>query len=196
MRYLLIAASLLFGGCALPVSPPQAEATHTLELRTQMSVASPLPAGRTLLVAPLTAAPGYGGPAMAYFSSAHELRYFANQRWVDRPARLIEQALLDGLSASGASVVAAGTGAQPDYRLVTDLVQLAQDFTSTPSRTRLVLRVQLVDVRERRLLGSETLRLEQLAASDDAAGGVVAANALLEQAVGAVAAFCQRAAAR
>lgn len=195
MKHWLIVASLLLGGCALPVSPPQVEATHTLALPARMSTAPPVPAGRTLQVAPLTAAPGYGSPAMGYLSSAHELRYFARQRWVDRPARLIEQALLDGLSAGGAAVVAAGSGAQPDYRLVTDLVQLAQDFTSTPSRVRLILRVQLVDVRERRLLGSETLRLEQSAASDDAAGGVVAANALLEQAVGAVAAFCQRAAA-
>jgi cholesterol transport system auxiliary component len=129
---------------------------------------------------------------MAYRTSAHELRYFARQRWVDRPVRLIEQALLDGLAAGGASLVAPGSGVQPDYRLLTDLVRLEQDFTGTPSRMRLVLRVQLVEVRERRLLGSETLRLEQAAPSGDAAGGVVAANELLEQAVVQVASFCRR----
>jgi cholesterol transport system auxiliary component len=155
-------------------------------------VPAPLPAGRTLQVMQPSAAPGYTSPAMAYRSSAHELRYFARQRWVDRPARLIEQALLDGLAAGGASLVSAGSGAQPDYRLLTDLVQLEQDFTGKPSRVRLVLRVQLVDVSARRLLGSDTLRLEQAAASDDAAGGVAAANALLERAVGEVAAFCRR----
>lgn len=193
-KRLWTAVSLLLAGCSLPVSAPHEEVTHTLALPAQVSVSAPLPAGRTLQVAAPTAAPGYGSPAMAYRRTAHELRYFARQRWVDRPARLVEQALLDGLAAGGASLVAPGSGARPDYRLLTDLVRFEQDFTGTPSRVRLVLRVQLVDVRERRLLGSETLRLEQAAASDDAAGGVAAANALLERAVGEVAAFCRRAA--
>lgn len=192
MKRLLLAACLFVAGCALPVSPPPAEVTHTLALDARVTVPAPLPAGRTLQVMPPSAAPGYTSPAMAYRSSAHELRYFARQRWVDRPARLIEQALADGLAAGGASLVSAGSGAQPDYRLLTDLVQLEQDFTGKPSRVRLVLRVQLVDVAARRLLGSDTLRLEQAAASDDAAGGVAAANALLEQAVREVAAFCRR----
>jgi cholesterol transport system auxiliary component len=168
--------------------------THTLALDAHATVPAPLPAGRTLQVVPPSAAPGYTSPAMAYRSSAHELRYFARQRWVDRPARLVEQALLDGLAAGGASLVSAGSGAQPDYRLLSDLVQLEQDFTAKPSRVRLVLRVQLVDVAARRLLGSDTLRLEQAATSDDAAGGVAAANVLLERAVGEVAVFCRRAA--
>jgi cholesterol transport system auxiliary component len=194
MKRLFMVASLLLAGCSLPVSAPPEDVTHTLALPAQVSVPVPLPAARTLQVAAPTAAPGYGSPAMAYRTTAHELRYFARQRWVDRPARLIEQALLDGLAAGGASLVAPGSGARPDYRLLTDLVRFEQDFTGAPSRVRLVLRVQLVDVRERRLLGSETLRLEQAAPSEDAAGGVLAANALLEQAVVQVASFCRRAA--
>lgn len=192
MRYLLIAVALLLTGCSLPVSRQNAEVTHTLALSLALSIPAPLPAGRTLVIAPLTAAPGYASPAMAYRTTAHELRYFAHQRWVDRPARLIEQALIDGLSGAGATLVPAGSGARPDLRLVTDLVLLEQDFTVRPSRVRLVLRVQLVDVRDRRLLGGDTLRLEQTAPSDDAAGGVAAANALLEQAVRQVSAFCAR----
>lgn len=189
-----IAVSLLLAGCSLPVSAPREDVTHTLALPARVSVRPPLPAGSTLQVVPPTAAPGYGSSAMAYRTTAHELRYFARQRWVDRPARLIQQALLDGFAAAGASLLAPGGGARPDYRLLTDLVRFEQDFTHTPSRLYLVLRVQLIDVSEHRLLGSETLRLEQAAASDDAAGGVAAANALLEQAVSQVAAFCYRAA--
>lgn len=193
MRHLLIAAALLLTGCSLPAARHNADVTHTLALSPQVAIPAPLPAGRTLVIAPLTAAPGYASPAMAYRTTAHELRYFAHERWVERPARLIEQALIDGLSGGGATLVGAGSGARPDLRLVTDLVQLEQDFTVRPSRVRLVLRVQLVDVRDRRLLGGDTLRLEQAAASDDAAGGVAAANALLDQAVRQVGAFCGRA---
>jgi cholesterol transport system auxiliary component len=193
MRHLLIAAALLLTGCSLTASRHNEDVTHTLTLSSALSIPAPLPGGRTLVIAPLTAAPGYASPAMAYRTTAHELRYFAHQRWVDRPARLIEQALIDGLSGGGATLVGAGSGARPDLRLVADLVQLEQDFTVRPSRVRLVLRVQLVDVRDRRPLGGDTLRLEHVAASDDAAGGVAAANALLEQAVRQVGAFCARA---
>jgi cholesterol transport system auxiliary component len=192
MKRLLLLAALLVAGCSLPVSRDAEDVTHTLALTGGIAASAVLPAGRTLAVAPLTAAPGYASPSMAYRASANELRYFAHQRWVDRPARLIEQALVDGLSGAGVPLVVAGSGAQPDLRLVTDLVAFEQDFTVKPSRVRLVLRVQLVDVRGRRLLGGDTLRFEQAAPSDDAAGGVVAANALLGRAVGEVASFCRR----
>jgi len=105
---------------------------------------------------------------------------------------LVEQALLDGLAAGGVRVVAPGSGARPDYRLLTDLVQLEQDFTRRPSRLRLVLRVQLVQVRTRELLGGTTLRFEQDAASEDAAGGVASANELLARAVVDIADWCRR----
>lgn len=184
---------LLLAGCSLPISPPPADVTHTLALVTGASVSPAAPSGRTLQVMAPGAAPGYGSPAMAYRLSAHELRYYARQRWIDSPARLLGQALVDGLSAGGTLVLAQGSGMRPDYRLMTELLQLEQDFTVRPSRVRLALRVQLVDVSQRRLLGSQTLRLEQAAASDDPAGGVAAANALLQQVVEEVARFCRRA---
>lgn len=190
----LLAATLvtLLAACSLPLSAPPADLTHTLSLPPQVNIPRAVPQGRTVLVAAPSAAPGYTTSAMAYRPSAHELRYYARQRWVDRPARLLGQALVDGFLAGGAQVVADGSGARPDYRLLTELVQLEQDFNVQPSRLRLALRVQLVDVRDGRLLGSDTLRLEQVAATDDPAGGVAAANALLERAVVGAARFCQR----
>ncbi|HCO43514.1 ABC-type transport auxiliary lipoprotein family protein [Immundisolibacter sp.] len=189
---LLIAAAVLLAGCSLPVTPPPADTTHTLAVPASAPMPAALPAQATLQVALPTVAPGYAGAAIAYRTAPHELRYYARQRWVDRPARLLQQALLDGLAAGGAQVMAPGSGARPDYRLLSNLVQLEQDFTTQPSRVRMTLRVQLVDVNQRRLLGGHTLRLEQVAASDDPAGGVAAANVLLQQAVQEVAEFCRR----
>ena len=193
MRRMLVLTALLLAGCALPVSRPPADTLHTLALPATVQLTPALPPGKTVQVALPTAAPGYGSAAMAYRSAAHELRYYASQRWVERPARLLQQALIDGLAAGGAPPLAPGSGARPDYRLLTDLVQFEQDFTVQPSRVRLTLRVQLVDVAARRLLASQTLRLEQPATSEDAPGGVAAANALLQQAVQEVADFCRRA---
>ena len=189
---LLIVAAVLLAGCSLPVAPPPADTTHTLAVPASAQMPAALPAQATLQVALPTVAPGYAGAAIAYRTAPHELRYYARQRWVDRPARLLQQALLDGLAAGGAQVMAPGSGARPDYRLLSNLVQLEQDFTTQPSRVRMTLRVQLVDVSQRRLLGSHTLRLERAAASDDPVGGVAAANALLEQAVVEVARWCRQ----
>lgn len=193
MKHLIAAALLsLLAACSLPLTAPQADATHTLALSGQTTVPLAIPVSSTLQVAAPTAAPGYDTPAMAYRPSTHELRYFAHQRWIDRPARLLGQALMDGFSAGGARVLAPGSGVRADYRLISELLQLEQDFTRQPSRIVLSVRLQLVDVRDGRLLGSRTLQLEQAAASDDPAGGVAAANMLVERAVVQSADFCRQ----
>jgi cholesterol transport system auxiliary component len=192
MKHLIAAALLsLLAACSLPLTAPQADITHTLTLSAQASVPLAIPVGSTIQVAAPTAAPGYDTPAMAYRPSAHELRYFARQRWIDRPARLLGQALMDGFSAGGARALAPGSGVRTDYRLLSELLQLEQDFTRQPSRVVLSVRLQLVDVGSRRVLGCRTLRLEQAAASDDPAGGVAAANVLVERAVVESAGFCR-----
>lgn len=190
-HWIVLALTLLLAGCSLPFAAPPADVTHTLALAPDVSIPLAVPAGSTLQVMVPSAAPGYATSAMAYRPSAHELRYYAQQRWIDRPARLLGQALVDGLSAGGARVLTEGAGARPDYRLLSELLQIEQDFTRRPSRLRLALRVQLVDVRKGQLLGSQTVRLEQVAGSDDPAGGVVAANTLLVRAVVETAAFCR-----
>lgn len=63
--------------------------TDTLALAPRVSIPLAVPAGSTLQVVMPTAAPGYGTSAMAYRPSAHELRYYARQRWIDQPARLL-----------------------------------------------------------------------------------------------------------
>lgn len=191
MKHLIAAALLsLLAACSLPLTAPQADITHTLALPAQARIPLAVPVGSTIQVATPTAAPGYDTAAMAYRPSAHELRYFARQRWIDRPARLLGQALMDGFSAGGARVLAPGSGVRADYRLLSELLQLEQDFTRQPSRILLAVRLQLVDVGKRRVLGSRTLRLEQ-AAADDPAGGVAAANALVQRAVVESAGFCR-----
>lgn len=192
MKRLIVAAFALLAGCSLPIAPQSADITHTLALAPQASIPLAVPVEQTLQVMAPGAAPGYATTAIAYRQSAYELRYYARQRWIDRPARLLGQALVDGLSAGGARVLPEGGGMRADYRLLSQLLQIEQDFTTRPSRMRLALRVQLVDVRDGRLLGGQTLRLEQAAGSDDAAGGVAAANALLLRAVVETAQLCQR----
>jgi cholesterol transport system auxiliary component len=62
---------------------------------------------------------------------------------------------------------------------------LEQQFFSTPSRVRLALRVQLIDLKQQRIIGTRDFEVFEDAPSDDAYGGVIATNRatakLLEQ---------------
>lgn len=182
MRYLFaFTAPALLAGCLSALSAGPVGTSHTLSLPAPPE-ASALPPAMDrpgILVVETRAAPGYTTAAMVYRSAPYRLQRFANHRWIDPPAQLITEALRAGLTADGVVVLNAGSGSRPDYRLVSELTALEQDFTVTPSRVVLAVRLQLIDVRARRVVGARAVRLEQTAASDDPPGGVAAANALL-----------------
>jgi cholesterol transport system auxiliary component len=70
------------------------------------------------------------------------------------------------------------------------LIRLQQEFTTQPSRVQLTLRAQLYDVRNRKLLAVREFDAAENATSDDAYGGVIAANRALERVLGQLADFC------
>jgi cholesterol transport system auxiliary component len=53
---------------------------------------------------------------------------------------------------------------------------LEQQFISRPSRVRLALRAQIVDLKKSAILATQYFELFEVAPSDDAYGGVQAAN--------------------
>jgi cholesterol transport system auxiliary component len=63
-----------------------------------------------------------------------------------------------------------------DYRLDTSELLLQQEFLQPPSRTRLQLRAQLLEMKEQRVLGVRSFEVLEPTSSDDAYGGVQAAN--------------------
>lgn len=160
-----------------PLAPGVAVADRE---RTPISVATP------------RAAPGLEGRGMVYVRREHEIRYFARSGWVDAPARMLAPLLERALETSGSfHVVRDAAGEAPArLRLETDVLRLQQEFTTTPSRIRLVLRVRLVDTAARRVLGERELEVVEPAPSDDPYGGVVAANAAAARSLAEIAADC------
>ena len=98
-------------------------------------------------------------------------------------ARALEQT-----GAFGA-VLQAPTTVAADLRLAAELVRLQQNFAAKPSTIELALHVQLVDVRGRRVLATRTFEATEVAPSEDAYGGVVAANRALGRVLAEVATF-------
>ncbi|MDN5869710.1 MAG: ABC-type transport auxiliary lipoprotein family protein [Nitrococcus sp.] len=188
-RLTLLATGLLLTACTGLLPPASQEPTHLyqLELRAPLTDIPSIPAekrhGVVMVEQPQVAA-GYDTTAMAYRFTPWEIHYYAQSRWVAAPARMLREALTRALSQAGPfrSALDQPSGMAVDYRLRTKLLRLEQDFSGAPpSRERLVAHVKLVDLQRGALLASRVLSFSVPAPSEDAHGGVVAANMAIKQ---------------
>ena len=178
------------------LQPPPAEQASTYVLEALPAAGAPRPKRDLVLeVPPPRARPGFDTPQMAYTQRANALEYFARHRWVDTPARMLAPLIAQALEQSGGfrAVVQAPSLAAANLRLETELVRLQHEFGAKPSRVRLTLRAQLIDVGGRRVLASAELEETEAAPSDDPYGGVIAANRALARLLERLAAFCAQA---
>lgn len=200
--------SLLASGCAglLPKAPPPPSfyaldgfATSTSPKRAVPAPgARPLNLGPTLIVNPPHAAAGFDSARLIYVRQAHHLQYFAHSEWVDTPARMAAPLIVAALQRSTrlSAVLLTPSSAHGDLRLDTEILRLQHDFTASPSRVRLSLRVTLVDNATRRVLAWRELDHMSVAPSEDAYGGVVAANVAWQAALADLVNFAEEAASR
>jgi cholesterol transport system auxiliary component len=187
---LLVAA--LLGGCTgLPTAQVPSPDLFVLEAKPIAAVAN---AKRDLVleVAKPRARPGFDTPQMAYVQRPYELDYFANSRWADTPSRMLAPLFVQALEDSGAfkAVVQGPDPVPADLRVDLELVRLQQDFRIRPSRVELTVQAQLFDLHARRVLATRTFDEIETAPTDDAYGGVTAANAALQRLLQSVATFC------
>jgi cholesterol transport system auxiliary component len=115
---------------------------------------------------------------MAYLKRPYEVSYYASNQWADTPARMMAPLLIYGLEKGGLwkSVVPMPSPVRGDYRLDVQGVMVQQEFLQLPSRVRIALRVQLVGLREHTVVGTRRFEVIENAPTEDAYGGVVAAN--------------------
>jgi len=187
-----LAAAVLLASCTA-LQPPEPD-------RVSIYLLEPVPAARVprpkrdlvLAVSAPRARPGFDTPQMAYTQRPHALEYFAKNRWVDTPARMLTPLLAQALERSGGfrAVVQAPSAAIAELRLDTELVRLQQDFGTLPSRVQITVRAQLIDVPERRVLASVQFDEVEVAPSDDPHGGVIAANRALARLFERLTDFC------
>ncbi|HNP28642.1 MAG TPA: ABC-type transport auxiliary lipoprotein family protein [Nitrospirales bacterium] len=180
----LLAAIFLtsLSACAFSRGTDEPMRSYLLEIRegreargTDRSRPSNLP---SLLVSLPQPAPGYESQRMAYEQVPYELRYFATSQWVDSPARMLAPLITNALehSAEWGAVIQLPSGLRGDYRLDLSQVALVQEFTQQPSQIRLALRAQLVTVFDPRVIGTRSFEFREDALTEDAYGGVQAAQ--------------------
>lgn len=168
--------------CVLPRSADNPVHTYVLAMEEPAAGISARPehAGvhGVLVVGVPQAEAGFDQPRMAYLQRPFEVSYYATNVWVDAPSRMLVPLLVQSLERTGLWRVV-----QPmpmvvrgDYRLDVSGLVLQQEFLQHPSATRLRLRAQLVEMKEQRIVGAKSFESLEPAPSDDAYGGVLAAN--------------------
>jgi cholesterol transport system auxiliary component len=174
----LIAGSLY--GCSL--GPAETNPVHTYLLDPNFAAKAISTDGAhndqtILLVSVPKARPGFDTPRMAYLLRQHELSYYAFNQWIDTPGRMMLRPLAQAMEGTGLwrAVVQAPAPIRADYRLDCDNLVLEQQFFS-PSRVRLGLRAQLIDIKRQTVMGMRNFEIFEDSLSEDAYGGVVAAN--------------------
>jgi cholesterol transport system auxiliary component len=184
-----VLGALVLGAC---VSLPKPEPVELFTLDPRLE-GEPVPGpGPALLVSPPRAGPGLDGPRIAYLKRPNQLHYFARSQWVEPPARMLGPSLARALERTGRfqAVTEVALGSRPGLRLESEVVRLQQEFTVRPSRVRFTLRLELADVAAHRIIGTRELEAVAAAPSDDAAGGVAAANDAVTRVLTEAAGWC------
>ncbi len=182
-------------GCSglIPRPTPQA-AFYTIDVAPASGALAPSINAKdmpTVLISAPRAAAGYDSRQMIYVRQDYRLQYFADSQWVDTPARMFAPLMVTHLAAAGAfQAVYTGASAAADLRLDTEIVVLKQDFLTTPSRVRFVLRAHLIDGVSRRVIAARDIEATVASASEDPYGGVVAANGAVGKVLSQLSEFC------
>ena len=136
-----------------------------------------------LRIATPTSAPAYSSSRMAYIETPYKVDYFAQNEWADSPARMLKSSLTQYLGECGLFrfVYADSGGIDDGLRLDSDIVELAQVFSSDSSEVHLSIRFALVDVPRREMLMNRTFSVTEPAAARDPYAGVVATNKALQR---------------
>ena len=179
-RLVVYLLAIALHGCTL--RPVEQNAPHTFLLNPDVAVkkisSNPKrPDPLILLVSQPRAQAGFETPRMAYLLRPHEVSYYAFNQWADTPARMFTVLLAQTMEKIDLwhAVVQASSGVKVDYRLDCDGLVIEQQFFS-PSRVRVALRTQLIDHKRQNVIGTRNFEIFEAAPSEDAYGGVLAAN--------------------
>lgn len=167
---------LLLTACV--TSPKEPSHTYLLDVVVSNSY-PPSTTGKTLLVSHPQAAPGFDTPALIYIRTPHVLEQYSQSRWVDTPAHMLLPLLIRILESTGqfSAVLSANTSSVVgELRLDTEIVRLQQEFFTKPSQVRFILRAQLLNMAERNVLATKVFEVVEPAPTEDATGGMLAAN--------------------
>lgn len=169
----------LTAGCLSPRTDSSNIHTYQLSLDGWPSEVRPgKPDGPVLLVSQPQAEPGFETQRMVYVKRPYELEYYAVNQWADTPVRMFAPLMVQALNQNDVwrAVIPLPSSIRGDYRLDTHGFLLQQEFLQQPSRVRMMIRAQLVDLKGSTILSTRVFEVVENATSENPYGGVQAAN--------------------
>ncbi len=181
---LLVALLVSQTGCtpaALQSSSP-AVATYLLDVKVD-DLPAVKPSEKVLLVSLPKAQSGYATRSIIYTKTPLTLSNYSKSEWADTPAKMLTPLIVNAMEKSGLfrAVLTAPGQAMGDLRLETDIIRLQHEFFTQPSRVRFSLRAKLFDAKTREVLATKLFEASEPAPSENAYGGVQAANRALKR---------------
>ncbi len=183
----LAVLSLLLTGCVNFGEKTKIPAVVYYVLNDPVSATDPAPLradAKTLLVLDTTTGSFYDTDQLVFSRSAGTRGQYQFARWTERPGKRFADLMRTRLDRQGAwNVSAAGGYVRGDMLLDTELVEFYHDAASEPGQMRLVLRAELVDLKQRTLLGRRVFEQQVPLTTYDAAGAAQAANLAVSRAL-------------
>jgi cholesterol transport system auxiliary component len=134
----------------------------------------------SVIINPPHAAAGFETAKLIYLRNSYQLEYYSQSEWVAPPARMLSPLIVERLMRTGnfKAVVLTPSAVLADLRLNTEVIRLQHEFIDTtgPSKVRFTLRAYVMDEKTRKVLANRQFEAIVNAPSENAAGGVIAAN--------------------
>jgi len=176
---LIILFGLCLSGCGLdkPVRL-RPESLYTIASPQLTSFGKPVATSSILLLSQVVASPGYQSSRMIYVQKCFQLNAFADHQWAAPPAQMLTIVLAQQLRDQHyfKAILTPPFSSLSDYRLDVQLILLQQEFLTPVSVVRLTAQVNLVKVRENRLIGSSYFQVTVPAPGNNPYSGVLAIN--------------------
>ena len=142
------------------------------------------PDAPTLLVLDTTTSRFYSSEQLVFSRHAGTRGQYQFARWTERPGKRFADLMRARLNQHSAwRVSAAGGHVRGDMLLNTELIEFYHDAASSPGQVRLELRAELVDLKQRTLLGRRIFLQTTPLATYDASGAALASNLAVSRAL-------------
>lgn len=177
-----VSTIILLGMAMIPLmgcSPVKTLATNEYQLSAfSIKQFTSRPKALTLMVSPPEAVAGYQTEEMLYTIKPYQVEAFAKNEWTSPPADMLYPLLVQSLQRTGYfyAVATSPYNGEADYRLDTQLINLAQNFLKKPSVIDFTVKVVLTRVRDNKVIASRIFYQHVPCPADTPYGGVIAAN--------------------
>ena len=193
-----LTGAVLLTACSTLFAPsPPAPRFYTLDASAAIgtpsgaiATSSPGVPAPVMIVAPPHAEAGFDTDRIVYVLEQHRLQPYADSQWIDTPSKMLAPLLAAALSRTGAfgAVVPAPSPVNSPWELQSDVLRLQQEVVA--GTFRFTLRVTLIEKKTRTVVFSREFDASAPIAGTGPAAAVVAANVVVGDVLGQVAAAC------